>query len=151
MELNYEVDNNYENIELDNWKQDSIKGFMSKNCLNDLFFSNSNMTALQIGMKNMVANATNGKTIIKKQSEIELKIIMRSIYLQYGKNLDEDVVEQVKDLNKKVLDYSVPKILSEVEQYKKYIIDASNLHIPITHSENVSNKGSKTLYRDTLF
>ena len=75
---------------------------------------------------------------------------MRSIYLQYGKNLDEDVVGQVKDLNKKVLDYCIPKILSEIEQYKNYVRDASNLYTPIQNSENVSNK-SKTLYRDSLF
>lgn len=151
MELNYEVDNNYQNVELDNWKDDATKGFMSKNCLNDLFFSNTNMEALQMGMRNMVANATNGEEIIGLQNEIELKIIMRSIYLQYGKNLDEDVVGQVKDLNKKVLDYCIPKILSEIEQYKNYVRDASNLYTPIQNSENVSNKGSKTLYRDSLF
>ncbi len=151
MELNYEVDNNYQNVELDNWKEDATKGFMSKNCLNDLFFGNKNMEALQMGMRNMVANTTDGKEIISNQNEIELKVIMRSIYLQYGKNLDEDVIEQVRDLNKKVLDYCVPKILSEIEQYKNYVRDASTLYTPISNSINVSNKGSKTLYRDSLF
>tara|TARA_B110000259_G_scaffold153644_2_gene173951 strand:- start:2810 stop:3265 length:456 start_codon:yes stop_codon:yes gene_type:complete len=151
MELNYEVDNNYQNVQLDNWKEDATKGFMSKNCLNDLFFGNTNMEALQIGIKNMVANTTNGKEIISKQNEIELKIIMRSIYLQYGKNLEDNIVEQVRDLNKKVLDYCVPKILSEIEQYNIYVRDASNLYTPIQNSVNVSNKGSKTLYRDSLF
>jgi len=151
MELKYEVDNNYQNVELDNWKQDATKGFMSKNCLNDLFFGKTNMEALQMGMRNIVANVTDGKEIISKQNEIELKVIMRSIYLQYGKNLDHDVIEQVKDLNKKVLDYCVPRILSEIEQYKNYVRDASNLYTPIENSTNVSNKGSKTLYRDSLF
>ena len=151
MDLNYEVDNNYQSVELDNFKEDATKGFMSKNCLNDLFFSNMNIDALQQGMKNMVANETNGGTIIGRQSEIELKIVMRSIYLQYGRNLSEDVIGQVKDLNKKVLDYCVPNILVQAEQYRNYIKDASNIHAPIARSENVSNKGSKTLYKDTLF
>ena len=31
------------------------------------------MEALQMGMRNMVANATNGEEIIGKQNEIELK------------------------------------------------------------------------------
>ena len=90
MELNYEVDNQYQSVELDNFKEDATKGFMSKNCLNDVFFSNMNIEALQQGMKNMVANATNGNTIIGPQSEIELKVVMRSIYLQYGKNRKDD-------------------------------------------------------------
>ena len=151
MELNYEVDNNYQNVELDNYKDDAIKGFFNKNCLNDLFFSNDNINALQVGMRNMVADATNGETIIGKQSEIELKVIMRAIYLQYGRNLDSNVLEQVRSLNKKVLDYSVPKILVEVEQYNNYVKDASSVHVPMERSTNVSNKGSKTLYRDELF
>ncbi len=151
MELNYEVDNNYQNVELDNYKDDAIKGFFNKNCLNDLFFSNDNINALQVGMRNMVADATNGETIIGKQSEIELKVIMRAIYLQYGRNLDSNILEQVRSLNKKVLDYSVPKILVEVEQYNNYVKDASSVHVPMERSTNVSNKGSKTLYRDELF
>ena len=151
MELNYEVDNNYQNVELDNYKDDAIKGFFNKNCLNDLFFSNDNINDLQVGMRNMVADATNGETIIGKQSEIELKVIMRAIYLQYGRNLDSNILEQVRSLNKKVLDYSVPKILVEVEQYNNYVKDASSVHVPMERSTNVSNKGSKTLYRDELF
>ena len=151
MELNYEVDNNYQSVELDNFKEDATKGFFNKNCLNDLFFSNMNIDALQQGMKNMVANETNGDTIIGKQSDIELKVVMRSIYLQYGRNLSADIVGQVRDLNKKVLDYCVPNILVQAEQYKNYIRDASNIHDPIARSVNVSNKGSKTLYKATLF
>ena len=151
MELNYEVDNNYQNVELDNYKDDAIKGFFNKNCLNDLFFSNDNINALQVGMRNMVADATNGETIIGEQSEIELKVIMRAIYLQYGKNLDSNVLGQIRSLNKKVLDYSVPKILVEVKQYINYIKDASSVHVPMERSTNVSNKGSKTLYREELF
>jgi hypothetical protein len=142
---------NYQNIELNNFNSDAIKGNLSSNCLNELFFSDLNIEALQLGMKNKIVEETNGKHIIGPQSEIELKIVMRSIYLQYGRNLNEDIVLQVKDLNKKVLDYCVPKILIGIEQYKNYVIDASKVHVPIDRSENVSNKGSKILFRKNLF
>ena len=85
-----------------------------------LFFSQQNIDALQIGLKNMVANKTNGKHIIHPQSVTELSIIMRSMYLQYGLNLETNIVEQVKDLNQKVLDFAVPRILVDLEQYDKY-------------------------------
>ena len=151
MDLNYEIDNNYQGVESNNFKDDAIKGNFNKNCLNDVFFSDDNINALQIGMRNMVANATDGKEIIGKQSEIELKIIMKAIYLEYGKNLNDNILEQVKDLNKKVLDFAVPRILVEIKQHKTYIRDASNIHVPMDRSVNVSNKGSKTLYRESLF
>lgn len=151
MDLNYEIDNNYQGVELNNFKSDAIKGNFDKNCLNDVFFSDDNIDALQIGMRNMVANATEGKEMIGRQSDIELKIIMKAIYLEYGKNLNDNILEQTKDLNKKVLDFAVPRILVEIKQHNTYIKDASNIHMPMERSMNVSNKGSKTLYRDTLF
>lgn len=151
MELNYEIDNNYQGVDLNNFKGDAIKGNFNKNCLNDVFFSDDNIEALQTGMRNMVLNATEGREVIGRQSDIELKIIMKAIYLEYGKNLNDNILDQVKDLNKKVLDYSVPRILVQIKQYKTYVRDASSVHVPMDRSVNVSNKGSKTLYRDTLF
>ena len=151
MDLSYEIDNNYQGVELNNFKGDAIKGNFDKNCLNDVFFSDDNIDALQIWMRNMVSNATEGREFIGRQSDIELKIIMKAIYLEYGKNQNDNILEQVKELNKKVLDFAVPRILTEIKQHKEYIKDASNIHVPMDRSVNVSNKGSKTLYRETLF
>tara|TARA_Y100000389_G_scaffold182994_1_gene200063 strand:- start:816 stop:1271 length:456 start_codon:yes stop_codon:yes gene_type:complete len=140
-----------QNVDINNYKHDALKGNFLKNCLNDVFFSNENVDALQTGMRNMVANKTNGKHIIKRQSDDELKIIMRAIYYQYGLNQTDNILEQVQDLNKKVLEYCVKRILIEIEQYNQYIKDASEMHVPIERSVNLSNKGNKTLYRETLF
>ena len=101
--------------------------------------------AINIGLRNKIANITKGETIIGRQSDTELKIIMKGIYLLYGKNLDDNVVEQTRELNKKVLDYAVRRIMTEIEQYNNYVKDASSMHVPLDRSENVSNKGSKTL------
>jgi hypothetical protein len=102
-------------------------------------------------MKNMVANETEGEHIIGKQDETQLRIIMRSIYYQYGLNLDIGVVKQVRDLNKKVLDYAVSRILNEIEQYKMYIRDASQMAVPLARSQYESSKGTKVLHRAELF
>jgi len=142
---------NYYQVQNRNLKDVGIKGNFEKNCVNDLFFSQVNIDALQSGMKNLVSNKTNGKHMIGNQSENELMIIMRGIYLEYGQNLLTNVVEQVRDLNTKVLDFSVPRILVDLEQYDKYIQDASQLHVPMERSTNVSNKGNKVLFRKELF
>ena len=147
--MNFEKD--YYRVENNNLKDIGIKGNFEKNCVNDLFFSQQNIDAVQIGLKNMVANKTNGKHIIHPQSVTELSIIMRSMYLQYGLNLETNIVEQVKDLNQKVLDFAVPRILVDLEQYEKYVQDASKVHVPMERSVNLSNKGNKILYRSELF
>ncbi len=142
---------NYYQVENKNYRDVGIKGNFEKNCVNDLFFSQTNIDALQTGLKNLVANKTQGKHIIGSQSESELMVIMRAMYLEYGMNLQTNVVEQIRDLNKKVLDFSVPRILVDLEQYDKYIQDASQIHVPMERSTNVSNKGNKILFRKDLF
>jgi hypothetical protein len=70
---------------------------------------------------------------------------MRSIYLQYSKNLPTKVIEQVRELNKKVLDWSVKEVLSNLKQFQKYKKDVSTMPIPLERSPLITTKGTKTL------
>ena len=88
---------------------------------------------------------TNKKHIIGRQSDLQLKIIMRSMYLQYGKNLQNDIKTQVQQLNTMVVKYSVPKIISGVKQYLAYKRDVSTLPVPMDRPKNLSSAGSKVL------
>lgn len=110
-----------------------------------LFFSQLNIDSLQDAIRYQVFSKTNNKHVIGKQSETELQIVMRSIYLQYGKHLDNDVVEQVRGLNGKVLDYVVPRILVELNQFVNYRNDITYLPVPLERSKNMSTSGTKFL------
>lgn len=126
-------------------KQDvGIEHAINTNDLNSLFFSDFNVEALQHGIRYTVYTKT--QKTIDQQSERELRVIMRSIYLQYGKNLPSNIVNQVRDLNKRVLDYVVPKIIVELNQYKTYLQDASALPIPMDRGTNTSTTGTKFLH-----
>ena len=70
---------------------------------------------------------------------------MRSIYLQYAKNLDNDCIGQTRELNKRVINEAVPSILSNLYQYETYRRDASTLPMPLDRSPLVTTKGTKTL------
>ena len=123
-----------------------IKNIHSENPISDVFFSQKNMDALQNGIRYLVYKKSAGKLVIDKQSDNELLVIMRSIYLQYCAHKPFNVIEQVRELNSKVLDYAVPVVLTELNQYVNYTNDASKLPIPLEHSKNVSPKGTKVLY-----
>jgi hypothetical protein len=56
--LNNKPDTNYQPVKLNSFEGDAVKGNFTKNCLNDLYFSDDNVNALQIGMRNMVANVS---------------------------------------------------------------------------------------------
>jgi len=117
------------------------------NCtqVSKIFFSQENINLLQMGIRNKILNNTNGKYNIGKQNEEELKIIMRSIYYQYGKNQTNNINEQVLDLNTRVIEWCVPEIISNIKQSEKYIQDISTMPMPLERSILPSKKGLKTL------
>lgn len=118
---------------------------LQRSGVSELFFSTENMELLQIGIRNKILNESAGKYHIGRQSDEELKIIMRSIYYQYSKNLPMNIKQQVRDLNVRVIDWSVPQIMTNLKQDEKYKHDISKLPEPLERSQLVSEKGLKTL------
>jgi hypothetical protein len=86
-----------------------------------------------------------GRITIDDQSMDELTIIMRTMYLQYAQNLPNDIAGQVLDLNEKVLNWSVPHILSAVDHYNYYLNDISHMPVPLARSVSLSSAGTKSL------
>jgi hypothetical protein len=110
-----------------------------------VFFSIDNIDLLQRGIRNKILNDTDGQINISRQSDDELKIIMRSMYFQYGKNSKYNIKEQILELNTRVLEWSVPEIISNVKQSQKYLQDISTMPVPLERSTLPSKKGTKTL------
>jgi hypothetical protein len=68
---------------------------------------------------------------------------MRSFYLQYGKNLSYNIPGQIAELNKLVIDWAVPAIVSEVEMHIHYQNDINKLPEPIAHPQWMSGAGTR--------
>lgn len=128
---------------MSSYKETAIDHSISENNVNTLFFSQQNVDILQQGIRYSVYKKTN--RTIDNQNERELRVIMRSIYLQYSRNLPTNILEQVKELNSRVLDGVIPKIVIEMNQYSTYLRDASSLPIPIDRGESTSSAGTKFL------
>jgi hypothetical protein len=109
------------------------EGLWTKNNLSDAFFSLHNIEVLQMGIINGVYNRSNGQYEIGPQDCDTLKVIMRSIFLQYAANKPNDIQQQVQQLNKMVLEYCIQQVYSEAQGYMQYLNDASTLVIPIAH------------------
>lgn len=124
---------------------EAVQGNFTRNQVSDLFFSCNNIDILHEGIRYKIYQLTNGKHKIGRQSDEDLKIVMRSIYLQYSKNLPNNIIGQVKELNTFVLEWCVKEILSNITQYDQYVIDASTLPIPLDRAPIMTSKGSKAL------
>lgn len=110
---------------------DALVGNWDNTILSCAFFSANNIQILQNGLRYGVFEKSNGQYIVGEQSCDQLKIIMRSIFLQYSKNQDTDITGQIADLNAKVIHYSVTQVLGEAEGYIKYMRDINTPLIPI--------------------
>uniref|UniRef100_A0A6C0DJW6 Minor capsid protein P8 central region domain-containing protein n=1 Tax=viral metagenome TaxID=1070528 RepID=A0A6C0DJW6_9ZZZZ len=125
---------------------DALRGNWEVNALSKAFFSKENATAIQNGIRKAVYDKSGSKKyVIDDQSMDELTIIMRTMYLQYAQNLPYDIAGQVKDLNEKVMNWSVPHILSAVDHYHYYLNDISHMPVPLARSVSLSSAGTKTL------
>lgn len=123
---------------------DKLRGTFGAHPLNQLFFGPANMEALQHGIRYGVFKCT-GITL-DKQSERELQVVMRSIYLQHAKHApDQDLVSQVRELNARVLDYCVPTVAQEAQGYLTFAATNLKTPQPMQHPINVNIKGDKTL------
>jgi hypothetical protein len=135
--------NLYENERSPYEFKNSLKSINSENVLNRTFFSQNNIDMIQNTIINEIVKRTGYK--IARQSELQLQIIMRSIFLQYAKNDPCNIKQQIIDLDRKVIDYSVDRIITEISQYLEYKDTLNKLPTPLSHPTNLSNAGEKSL------
>jgi hypothetical protein len=127
------------------YEKEALKGIISENEITHIFFSQKNIDALQEGIRYQVYVRSGNNHVIDNQSVTDIKIIMTSVYLEYSKNMPFQILEQVRELNGKVLEFCVDKILSEINMYLHYIKDISKLPEPLDRSTSTSSAGTKTL------
>ena len=136
----------YQKIQNNNtsYTREATNGQITRNSVSDLFFSDNNIDALQEGLRYRVYVESKGKFTIGRQSDQELKTVMRSIYLQFGIG-NMDCIGQVRTLNAKVLEWIVPEVLNNVLQYERYKQDTSTLPMPLERSPLATMKGTRSL------
>ena len=130
--------------------QNVLAGNLQRSPLSDKYFSKQNIQFIQNGIKHGVYIKSQRRIAVDEQPEDQIVTVMRSIYLQYSKNLDSNIQEQVNDLNTRVLNFCVNNVFNEAVAYLKYREDASTMHIPIMHPI-YSNKTNKVLEQKPWF
>jgi hypothetical protein len=85
-----------------------------------------------------------GKYTIDRQSDDDLKIVMRSYYLMFGKNDPNFVQRELQELNGRVIGYCSAKIYSEVDFHMFYRNDIADFAPAIANPANVHVYGTRT-------
>lgn len=109
------------------------------------FFTRTNVERIQERIRRDVYRTSGPKQyVIDDQDVDELKMIMRAMFLQYTKNSPHDITGQITELNDRVVEWAVPRILSEIDQYAYYLKDISHLPIPLEKPLNMSSAGTRS-------
>jgi hypothetical protein len=124
--------------------------------LTSLFFSRENIDNIQKLIRLAIYKEFN--YVIDNQSNKELLVIMRALFLEYSAHpqlFKENMTEQekadlykkytaeVNRLNKIVINDVVPRVASQLQQYLDYLRDASKINYQEEQPVNVSIKGQR--------
>lgn len=122
-----------------------LTGIQQVSLFSLLFFSDENIAELQRLIRYNIFSITNFR--IDNQSETELILIMRSVYLEFSKipGSQSQYTSEITRLNTLVLETSLPRILSEIAQQQKYLADIAELPAPMSRGKYDTIKGSKEI------
>lgn len=129
-----------------NFASDMLRGNWDHTPLSDAFFTRKNVDVIQRQIQQEVYRMSGPKKwVIDPQDVDELKMVMRAMYLQYGKNNNFNLEGQLNELNELVVKWAAPRIMSEIEQYNYYINDISHMPVPLQQPINLSSAGTRSL------
>jgi len=93
------------------------------NILEKYFFSDENMELINKQLILRVYEKSNKQFLITKQKKEDLLIVMRYVFIEYGRNLPYDIKGQIKDLNCRVVSEILPNVMTNADQKIGYLRD----------------------------
>ena len=121
-----------------------LTGTFERTRLSDAYFSQKNIQIIQNALRKGVYDRSNESILIDEQPKDQIVTVMRSMYFQHSKNLDNNIPKQINELNNYVLNFCIKSVFDEAVAYLKYKEDTSKMHVPMA-APLYSNKTNKTL------
>ncbi len=121
-----------------------LSTIQNRSPVSDMFFSLKNIQNLKDLIAKEVHLKANYSITPSAQSTTELLVIMRSIFLQYAKHLECNIEQQVAELNYKILQEVVPRIISKIGMELTYQRDRSSQPLPNQLPVNVNITGTNS-------
>jgi hypothetical protein len=133
-----------------------FKNLYGETPLTFLFFSEQNVENLQLLIRYIVHKETG--YVVDKQSQTELLVVMRSIFLEYSAHpplfdnkmsdatralILEKYKKEVARLNDIVIYAVVPKLVSQLQQYVDYLRDSTQQPYQMDTPQNSSISGER--------
>jgi hypothetical protein len=126
--------------------RDIIKNVVERNPVSDMFFSHKNTKHLKMLICRSIYQQSGGKYNLKPeaQSDNELLLVMRSIYLNHARHLPDKIREQVAELNFQVMIDMVPRAISNAQQQLSYIRDSTQQPLSMDRPQYMASAGTRS-------
>ena len=111
--------------------------------MKEAYFSLENMDIIQNMIIKEVFLRSNETLRINKIKSETLIQVMNNIWTNFCRFLPYDYKEQIRELDKKVMEYLVPLLLKESEFYKNYLRDSDRTNLPQLERPIMITKGRK--------
>lgn len=111
--------------------REAMVGNFEDSVLSRAYFSAENIQIIQNGIRAGVYEMSNKQYVVPPQNIDTIKIIMRSIFMQYSVFSPDNIREQIERLNRMVLNYAVTSVYKEAVGYVKYLEDQSVIVTPM--------------------
>lgn len=122
------------------------RSYEDPNITGEVFFSYENKDIINKQLIMQVYNKSNKKYLVGKQKDNDLTFVMKWVWSEYERYMPKtNVTDQIRYLNKKVVDEIYLGVIRNAEQKVNYLKDISS---PITVNPlpvNVSIKGAQSL------
>ena len=127
-----------------NTYRDILKTIQERSPVSDKYFSHINVNHIKCLISKLIKEKYNYNIDAQAQSDNEILIVMRSIYLQHAQNLPGYVDQQVADLNKKTLLEIVPRVHTNIQMELTYQRDQGAQPLPMERPINISSAGTRS-------
>ena len=121
----------------------SIQNIIEPSAVAHAFFANRNVDFIQTQIIKKINKISSGQYNIGRQDDTQLNAIMKSYFLQYGKNLPNNIDGQVEELNNMVINECVKIIIPNIQQHIGYLKDITSappvMPLPVI-TNNTGNK-----------
>lgn len=128
--------------------KEAVAGLQYPTELNQAFFAKDNLDRLQEEVRQRVYQASGSKQwVIDRQSDDEMKIIMRGVYLQNARHRVGETQQELAELNETVLTFAVKDVMTAVEHYMTYVQTLAEPVTPLDQPNASSMRGTKGSYQ----
>jgi hypothetical protein len=125
--------------------RDVVRTAVERNPVSDMFFSYKNIKHLKWLICQSIYQKSGGKyrPAPESQSDNDLVVVMRSIYLSNARHLPDGISDQVAELNFLVMTDMVPRAISNAQQHLTYIRDSTQQPLPMDRPHYASSAGTR--------